>query len=564
MPESRALPAAPERPLATGQAVAPATPPVWRTPRPRNRLGVPMSWSLPWSLPRSRQRRLALLIGAVAVPALALAVTAFWLTLRVARQVETESGRYNAYLAEMVIEAFDRELVDEVRAALGPAEIAARDGGDTEGIRRALASRARLFEAPQFVPLHALEGYSLVTVDGQLLIYGADPSGQREHPFAAMLLNGPDGVAVGAGGWWFNPRSFLAEHLRAVVVDRLPGNTRMYGGLESTRHLAIGVIDLDGHELAHVREASSDRTARTARTEPMRGPFEGYAVRVSATPTSPVAFANRLVSIEMVFIGLLTLVLLGATFVGARYIVRQIELVNTKTSFVSNVTHELKTPIAVIKLASETLELGRYQTDAERDKFLRTITRESDRLAQLVDNILDFSRLEAGQRTVQLAPLDMREVVNAAMDSFRLRLEDGGFRYDVVVPEVLPQVLGDTRALQHCLLNLLDNAVKYSRDRKEVRVALTAGDGMVRLEVSDLGIGIPAEDQDRIFDKFARVETGLVHTVKGAGLGLSLVQMLVRAHHGRVEVASAPGEGSTFTILLPVWDGGRGAIGERP
>src|SRR5262249_60860843 len=124
--------------------------------------------------------------------------------------------------------------------------------------------------------------------------------------------------------------------------------------------------------------------------------FEGYQIRVSATPTSPVAFAERLVWITVAFIVLLALVLLGATFVGARYILRQIELVTAKTSFVSNVTHELKTPVAVIKLAVETVELGRFRGDAERDKYLRTIMRESDRLAQLVGHILRVSRLEAG------------------------------------------------------------------------------------------------------------------------------------------------------------------------
>ena len=510
----------------------------------------------PWILPRSRQRRLALLIGAVAFPALVLAGTAVFLTLRVSHQVEAESARYNAYLAEKVIEAYERELVDQVHAALGPAENIARAGGDQDEIRRALAAQARQFEAPQFVPLSSLEGFSLVTVEGQLLIYGDDPSGRREHPFAAMLLNGPDGNAIGAGGWWFNPRSFLAANLRTVVVDRLPSSPRMYGGLESTRHLAIAVMDESGREVAHVREAAPLQTARTGF---MSGPFEGYQVRIAPTATSPVAFAERLVGIEVAFIGLLALVLLGATFVGARYILRQIELVTAKTSFVSNVTHELKTPVAVIKLAVETLELGRFRGEAEREKYLRTIMRESDRLAQLVDNILDFSRLEAGQRTLQHAPVDMRDVVNAAMDGFRLRLEDAGFKYEVDLPEQVPQVLGDGRALQHCLLNLLDNAVKYSRDRKEVRVSVDSYDGQVALSVADRGIGIPPEERERIFEKFARVETGLVHDVKGAGLGLSLVDMLVRAHHGRVELTSTPGEGSTFTILLPVWDEGRGS-----
>ena len=507
-------------------------------------------------LTRTRQGKLALLILAVALPALILAGTGVWLTLRVARQVEAESARYNTYLAGKVIEAFERELVDQVRGALVGAEAVSRTGGTLEQIRDALATRARLFEAPQFVPLDALEGYSLVTVEGQLLIYGEDPSGHGDHPFAAMLINGPDGYAIGAGGWWFNPRAFLAGNLRSVVIDRLPASPRMYGGLESTRHLAITVLGADGHEVAHVREAGSRETERTVA---MTGPFEGYIVRVSATQTSPVAFAHRLVVIEVAFIGLLVLVMLGATFVGARYIVRQIELVNAKSSFVSNVTHELKTPVAVIKLAVETLELGRVRSDAERDKYLRTITRESDRLARLVDNILDFSRLEAGQRALQRSPVDLRDVVNAAMDSFRLRLEDAGFHYDVSLPNSVPQVLGDDRALQHCVLNLLDNAVKYSRDQKEVRVAVSSQDGMVGVAVSDRGIGIPPEERERIFEKFARVESGLVHTVKGAGLGLSLVEMLVRAHHGRVEVTSTPGEGSTFTILLPVWDGGRGS-----
>src|SRR5262249_30682083 len=154
------------------------------------------------------------------------------------------------------------------------------------------------------------------------------------------------------GGWWFDPRAFLAANLRTVVVERLPDSPRMYGGLESTRHLAVAVFDKQGRELAHVREPGAPETEPTL---PMAGPFEGYTVRVSATTTAPVYFANRLVGIEVALIVLLVLVMLGATFVGARYILRQIELVAAKPSFVSNVTHELKTPVAVIKLAVETL-----------------------------------------------------------------------------------------------------------------------------------------------------------------------------------------------------------------
>jgi len=515
-----------------------------------------MALPRPSFLPRSRQTRLVFLILAVALPALALAGTGIWLTLRVADQVRVESGRYNQYIAGLLPGVFERELVEQMQASLVNAEAASSGGGDAAEIRRGLASRAQLFEAPQFVPLEQLDGYSLVTVEGHLLIYGTDPSGQRKHPFAAMLLNGPDGYTIGAGGWWFNPRAFIATHLRNVTLDRLTATPGMYGGFESTRHLSIAVFDDDGHEVARVREGMEGRTVAEY---PMSGPFEGYKVRVSSAPTSPAVFAERLVVIELVFIVLLSLVLLGSIAIGARYIVRQVDLVNAKTSFVSNVTHELKTPVAVIKLAIDTIEMGRFRSPEERDKYLRTIIRESDRLVQLVDNILDFARLEAGQKTLHKGPLDLRDVVHGAMESFRLRLEDGGFKTDVWLPDTLPLVRGDSRALQHCLLNLLDNAVKYSRDRREVRVSVGARDGMVTLSVADRGIGIPLEDQARIFEKFARAETGLVHDVKGAGLGLSLVEMLVRAHHGRVEVVSTPGEGSTFTILLPVWDGGPNA-----
>ena len=159
----------------------------------------------------------------------------------------------------------------------------------------------------------------------------------------------------------------------------------------------------------------------------------------------------------------------AATFVGVRYILRQIELVQAKSSFVSNVTHELKTPIAVIKLAVETIEMGRFRSDEERDKYLRTIQRESDKLAQLVDNILDFARLESGQHALRLGPVDVHDVISTALESFRLRLEDEGFKWQVDCPEAAARCSRRTPlALQHCLLNLLDNAVKYSGERKEI------------------------------------------------------------------------------------------------
>jgi signal transduction histidine kinase len=254
---------------------------------------------------------------------------------------------------------------------------------------------------------------------------------------------------------------------------------------------------------------------------------------------------------QIAVIAFMTFAILAALFFGLRYTVRQIELARIKSSFLSNVSHELKTPITLIRIAVETLELHRFSSPEESDKFLRRIARETERLDALVENILDFARLEAGQRTFRFGTLDVAELVRETMDSFRLRLEDQGFAVRVELPGHLPAVRGDGNAVAQCLLNLLDNAVKYSRQRKEIRVVAGERDGGVAISVQDRGIGIPARDQKRIFEKFVRLEDGLVHDVKGAGLGLSLVQQIMRAHNGRVEVSSVPGEGSTFTLWLP-------------
>ncbi len=505
-------------------------------------------------MPRSRQSKLLMLVGGVAVPALLLAGLSIILTLRVAREVESENARYNAYLAEKVNEAFERELLDHVREAVVPAERVANEGGDAAAMRRALATRSQLFEAPHLLSVEEMDGALLRTVEGQLLLYGQDPSGRREHPFAAVLLRDRAGEVLGAGGWWFNPRAFLVTQLRDVVQERLSNIPRMYGGLESTRNHAVQIFDSKDNEVARVREPGTPTTSRAAE---MTGPFEGFSVRVSGTRNGPVSIAARFVVVEVVFIGLLTLVLLAATAIGLRYILRQIELVQVKSSFVSNVTHELKTPISVIKLAVETLEMRRFNDPADSDKYLHTIMRETDRLTTLVDNILDYSRLEAGQKVLNFTAVDPGDLIHLVMDSFHLRLEDQGFKFSVEIPPALPKVRGDGMALQHCLLNLLDNAVKYSRERKEVQVQAGVRDGFVSISVRDRGIGIEPEHLERIFEKFVRVETGLVHTVKGAGLGLSLVELIVHAHHGRVEVASTVGEGSLFTLLIPVWEEGR-------
>ena len=511
-------------------------------------------------------RRALVLVGfGVALPAVLLAALGIYLTFRIAHAVVEESARYDRYIALQVGDAFARELLDGLRRSIPPAETAARTGADSAAILAALQTGTREFEAPRFVPEPELPGTTGLIVESTALLYARSEAVRRPRTFAGLLLRGPQGEVLGAGGWWFDPRRFLLAHFETVVQDRLPDNPSLYGGIVSTRRLSVSLLGPFGEELLRLRQPGN---ANDGRVEPLGGPFEGYAIRVAPSVEAPAVWVTRFIGLMVTFIGIMGLVIIVATLAGLVYASRQLELAQLKSSFVSNVTHELKTPISLIRLAAETLELRRYATPEEGQGFLAGIVRETERLQQLVDNILDYARLEAGQGVFRFEAVDLAAVVRETVDHFRPRFEEQGFRVDLDLPESLPPVRGDAVMLQHCVLNLLDNALKYSRTRREVRVSVERRDGAVAASVSDRGLGIAPADQKRIFEKFVRVEAGLVHDVKGAGLGLSLVQQIVRAHGGRVELESRPGEGSTFTLVLPLADGTeaprRGARHERP
>jgi signal transduction histidine kinase len=216
------------------------------------------------------------------------------------------------------------------------------------------------------------------------------------------------------------------------------------------------------------------------------------------------------------------------------------------------VSHELKTPLALIRLFAETLELGRVQSEEKARQYYRLINKESQRLTQLINNILDFSRIEAGRKEYRFAPTDVGRVVVDVVDAYRFQIEQNGFELDVGVAENLPEVDADKEALGQALLNLVNNAIKYSRDGKYLRLDVSQRGEEVRIAVTDRGIGIAKAEHRKIFDKFYRAEDSLVHETKGSGLGLPLVRHIMEAHGGSVEVESAPGRGSTFTLVLPV------------
>jgi signal transduction histidine kinase len=196
--------------------------------------------------------------------------------------------------------------------------------------------------------------------------------------------------------------------------------------------------------------------------------------------------------------------------------------------------------------------MGRLKSPEKYQEYYGIIRKESERLTALINNILDFSRIEAGRKEYDFRQTDMRELVRNTLESYRYQIEQSGFAFEEKIAEDVPLLSVDREAMARSLLNLVNNALKYSQDQKYIGVNLFRDNGSVKLEVVDHGIGIPQAEQQKIFDKFYRVGDPLVHNTKGSGLGLSLVRHIVQAHGGEVLVDSVPGRGSKFTINLPV------------
>lgn len=221
-----------------------------------------------------------------------------------------------------------------------------------------------------------------------------------------------------------------------------------------------------------------------------------------------------------------------------------------QADFVSHVSHQLKTPLSLLSAASETLAMDRVRSPEKLAHYLQIMRTETTRVAALVERVLEFSRVDSRGRTYELESLSLGPLVRETVEAFQRTLPPGEFALTVEDAGDAPIVAADPAAIEQVLLNLLDNAVKYSDRVKQiaVRVAVSGADAVI--EVSDRGVGIDRADLARVFEKFYRGAGSSLHR-QGFGLGLAIAQELVRAHRGRIEVVSTPGRGSTFRVRLP-------------
>jgi len=275
-----------------------------------------------------------------------------------------------------------------------------------------------------------------------------------------------------------------------------------------------------------------------------------FAMKYRGTTIADIG--NRFLLYNYIVLGALSVLMVGGIWLTYRNVSREMNLARLKSDFVANVSHELRTPLALIRLYAETLELGRLTAKEKYQEYFRIIREESERLTALINNILDFSRIEAGRKEYEFKETNLADLVRSTLDSYRFQIEQNGFAFEENISGDIPPVTVDREAIARSLLNLVNNALKYSKDQKYIGVSLYQANSRVNLEVRDHGIGIPPNEQAKIFEKFYRCGDPLVHNVKGSGLGLSLVRHIARAHGGEVLVESTPEKGSKFTIALPL------------
>jgi signal transduction histidine kinase/tetratricopeptide (TPR) repeat protein len=280
--------------------------------------------------------------------------------------------------------------------------------------------------------------------------------------------------------------------------------------------------------------------------------FPGLILRFgSSTDVSDASWNLRRWFYLVALLLVLSVTLFGAYFL-SRDVRRELRVAETRSRFVSAVSHELKTPLTAIRMFAETLQLGRSSDPETQTEYLETIVNESERLTRLLNNVLDFSKIERGKKEYRRTPSDLADIVGASARAMQYPLEQQEFTLNVEVQDELPLANVDRDAVEQAILNLLANAMKYSGDSRIIDLRLVRADGQAVIEVADRGVGIEPDDQQKIFDQFYRVPTKDNDGIPGTGLGLTLVRHIAEGHGGRVTVESTPGKGSVFAIHLPL------------
>ncbi|KAB2908820.1 MAG: HAMP domain-containing histidine kinase [Kofleriaceae bacterium] len=276
-----------------------------------------------------------------------------------------------------------------------------------------------------------------------------------------------------------------------------------------------------------------------------------WRLRVTQRDAGTQAARRGRTVIDIVLIGLALAVITSGMAILLYAMRRERKANELKSDFISNVSHELKTPLSIISMFGEMLAAGRVKTPAQATEYAEVIWRESVRLARLIDNVLDFAKIERGVDIYEFTSGDVGDIVARAVELSTHRLNAAGMTCTADIAPELPTARIDGNALTLAVLNLIDNAIKYASDGKRIEVATHAVGDRILITVRDHGPGIEPEEHERIFERFYRARAVRLKPIRGSGIGLALVERIATAHRGGITVDSAPGKGATFTLWLP-------------
>jgi len=349
----------------------------------------------------------------------------------------------------------------------------------------------------------------------------------------------------------FDPCYLKSNFFQGTLDEQVATRTQEEGGNQLV--MMIFPSDMDGErEVKPLAATAGWGDGKPEVTRKLDDAFPRLTLGIKYQGTSVEALGRSWIRRSFLLLGILSLLMIAGLVLTKHVVSKEMALARLKSDFVSNVSHELRTPLALIRLYAETLELGRITTREKKQQYYRIVRKESERLTALINNILDFSRIEAGRKEYEFRETDIGDLVHNTLDSYRYQIESQGFAFEETIDDNLPPVTVDREAIARAVVNLVNNALKYSADDKFLGVKLYRDNGSVKLEVVDHGIGIARRDQAKIFEKFYRTGDPLVHNTKGSGLGLSLVRHITEAHGGEIEVDSTPGKGSRFVLSLPL------------
>jgi two-component system phosphate regulon sensor histidine kinase PhoR len=307
-----------------------------------------------------------------------------------------------------------------------------------------------------------------------------------------------------------------------------------------------------------------DEDSRIVFGPPLRGgeftvgrpfPTTLYAWRLQVSLTSAEELGARVERrrlLEMIMVGLSCVVVVAGTAVLLVAAERARRLSAARSDFVANVSHELKTPLSLVRMFAELLVSERVASEEKRREYLHIIINESERLTALIENVLDFAKFERGKSAFDFAEADVGRVAARAVDVYRYRAEREGVEVELSIGDSLPRTKIDERAIELALINLLDNALKYAKEGRKIAVSVGHHAGRIEIRVVDQGPGIAPEEHQRIFDRFVRGRIGVERHIRGSGIGLALVKHIAESHGGDAWVESQLGRGSTFVVTLPV------------